>query len=114
MQFNAVLGKLLPALCGKENLMLMGIFTYLADTTPEKDRTFRFGIFATFVQILPIVFVPFAGVLHEELQYISEQQTFDHRCIVYSSIDIFNFDRIIPTLHHHKSTGHRLSRFCAA
>lgn len=72
MQFNAVLGKLLPALFGKENLMLMGVFSYLTETTPEKDRTFRFGIFATSIQILPVVFVPFSGVLFEQLGYISK------------------------------------------
>lgn len=72
MQFNAVLGKLLPALTGKENLMLMGIFSYLTETTPEKDRTFRFGIFATFIQILPTVFVPFAFVLFDKLRYVSK------------------------------------------
>lgn len=72
MEFNSILVKLLPAIGGKENLMLMAIFTYLTDTTPEKDRTFRFGIFAVFVQILPSLFLSFAGALFQWLQYISE------------------------------------------
>lgn len=72
MEFNSVLGKLVPAMTGKENLMLMGVFSYLSLTTPEENRTFRFGIFAVFLQILPVVFVPFSGTLFTMLGYTSK------------------------------------------
>lgn len=36
-----ILGKLLPAMAGGQNLMLMGVYSYLTEMTEEKDRTFR-------------------------------------------------------------------------
>lgn len=41
LQFNMVLSKLLPAMGGGSNLMLMGVYSYLSEMTEEKDRTFR-------------------------------------------------------------------------
>lgn len=71
LEFSSVLGKLLPALTGGSNLMLMGVYSYLTEMTAEKDRTFRFGIFAVFVPLIPIASVPFSGILFQKLRYIS-------------------------------------------
>lgn len=67
-----MLGKLLPAITGGTNLMFMGVYSYLTEMTAEQDRTFRFGIFAVFVPLIPIVSIPFAGILFQKLRYISK------------------------------------------
>lgn len=72
LQFSSVLGKLLPAITGGTNLMFMGVYSYLTEMTAEQDRTFRFGIFAVFVPLIPIVSIPFAGILFQKLRYISK------------------------------------------
>lgn len=72
IEFSSILGKLLPALGGGVSLMLMGIYTYLSETTPEEDRTFRFGVLGQFVSIIPILSLPFAGILFKTFGYISE------------------------------------------
>lgn len=52
--------------------MFMGVYSYLTEMTEEKDRTFRFGIFAVFVPLIPIASIPFAGILFQKLRYISK------------------------------------------
>lgn len=42
LEFSSILGKLLPAITGGSNLMLMGVYSYLTELTEEKDRTFRY------------------------------------------------------------------------
>ena len=41
LEFSSILGKLLPAITGGYNLMLMAVYSYLTELTTEKDRTFR-------------------------------------------------------------------------
>lgn len=72
LEFNSILGKLLPAATGGLNLMLMGVYSYLSETTAEEDRTFRFSVFAQFVQVISIFSLPFAGPLFQALGYVSE------------------------------------------
>lgn len=52
--------------------MLMGVYSYLSETTAEEDRTFRFSVFAQFVQVISIFSLPFAGPLFQALGYVSE------------------------------------------
>lgn len=59
-------------MAGGANLMLMGVYSYLSETTAEEDRTFRFGVFAQIVPLIPIVSLPFSGILFKKLGYISE------------------------------------------
>jgi len=70
LEFSAILGKLLPAITGGVNLMLMGVYSYLSETTAEEDRTLRFGIFAQIVPLIPIASVPWSGILFQKLGYI--------------------------------------------
>lgn len=72
LEFSAVLGKLLPAIAGGANLMLMGVYSYLSETTAEENRTLRFGIFAQVVPLIPILSLPWSGILFQKLGYISE------------------------------------------
>lgn len=71
LEFNSIGSKLFPAITGGSNLMLMGVYSYLTEMTEEKDRTFRFGIFAVFMPLIPIASVPFSGILFQKLRYIS-------------------------------------------
>lgn len=71
LEFNSIGSKLFPAITGGSNLMLMGVYSYLTEMTDEKDRTFRFGIFAVFLPLIPIASVPFSGILFQKLRYIS-------------------------------------------
>lgn len=71
LEFSAILGKLLPAITGGANLMLMGVYSYLSETTAEADRTMRFGIFAQIVPLIPIASIPWSGFLFQHLGYIS-------------------------------------------
>lgn len=52
--------------------MLMGVYSYLSETTAEEDRTLRFGIFAQIVPLIPIASLPWSGILFKKLGYISE------------------------------------------
>ncbi|KAJ6636395.1 Proton-coupled folate transporter [Pseudolycoriella hygida] len=70
LEFNMILSKLLPAMGGGQNLMLMGVYSYLTEMTAEKDRTFRFGIFAVFVPLIPVVSLPWSGILFQSLGYV--------------------------------------------
>lgn len=59
--------------------MLMGVYSYLSETTAEADRTMRFGIFAQIVPLIPIASIPWSGVLFQHFRYISKclNQIFD-------------------------------------
>lgn len=72
LEFSAILGKLLPAITGGANLMLMGVYSYLSETTSEEDRTLRFGIFAQVVPLIPIASIPWSGILFQKLGYVRE------------------------------------------
>ena len=74
LEFSAILGKLLPAITGGANLMLMGVYSYLSETTAEADRTMRFGIFAQIVPLIPIASIPWSGFLFQHFRYISMYQ----------------------------------------
>lgn len=41
VEFSAVLTPLIEAMSGGANVLWMGIFCYITDITPEKDRVFR-------------------------------------------------------------------------
>lgn len=41
LEFSSILVKLLPAMTGGTNLMLIGVYSYLTEMTSQKDRTFR-------------------------------------------------------------------------
>lgn len=46
MEFHLYLERVVYSLSGGFSLMLMGVFSFLAATTTEEDRTFRFGVFS--------------------------------------------------------------------
>uniref|UniRef100_A0A1B0CNX0 uridine/cytidine kinase n=1 Tax=Lutzomyia longipalpis TaxID=7200 RepID=A0A1B0CNX0_LUTLO len=70
MEFAGILEKLFPAMCGGFTLMLMGVYSYITDITAEEDRTFRFGVLAVSISLIPIAGVPWSGYLFEKLGYI--------------------------------------------
>lgn len=72
VEFNAVLGALLPAIGGGWSLMSIGLFSYLTEVTEEKDRVFRFGIMYQIFPVVSICTLPFAGILYQKLGYISK------------------------------------------
>lgn len=57
--------------------MLMGIFSILAATTSEEDRTFRFGVFSAFSSGCGIVLSPLAKYTFEWLGYVSKYSKFE-------------------------------------
>lgn len=46
MEFHLYLERVVLSLSGGFSLMLMGVFSFLAATTTEEERTFRFGVFS--------------------------------------------------------------------
>ncbi|XP_037040466.1 uncharacterized protein LOC119077377 isoform X2 [Bradysia coprophila] len=70
IEFNTILGALLPAIGGGWSLMGIGLFSYLAEVTEEKDRVFRFGILYQLYPIITICTLPFSGILYQNLGYI--------------------------------------------
>ncbi|KAG5676219.1 hypothetical protein PVAND_006068 [Polypedilum vanderplanki] len=54
VEFPAYAYRLLPSLTGAENLMVMGIFSYLTAVSSDENRTFRFGMFQILMTIVPI------------------------------------------------------------
>ncbi|KAH8312670.1 hypothetical protein KR044_012115 [Drosophila immigrans] len=56
-EYGGYLDTIVPAMFGGEACLLMSIFTYMATSTPEKDRVLRFGIFAMFSQVQQFPFV---------------------------------------------------------
>lgn len=72
MQFHLYLETFVNSLCGGFSLMLMGVFSILAATTAEEDRTFRFGVFSAFSSGAGIVLSPLAKYVFEFLGYVSK------------------------------------------
>lgn len=72
MQFHLYLETIVNSLCGGFSLMLMGVFSILAATTAEEDRTFRFGVFSAFSSGAGIVLSPLAKYVFEFLGYVSK------------------------------------------
>ncbi|XP_059607866.1 probable peptidoglycan muropeptide transporter SLC46 [Phlebotomus argentipes] len=70
LEFAGILEKLLPAMFGGFTLMLMGVYSYITDITAEEDRTFRFGVLAVSISLIPIAGVPWSGYLFEKLGYV--------------------------------------------
>lgn len=95
LEFSAILGKLLPAITGGANLMLMGVYSYLSETTAEADRTMRFGIFAQIVPLIPIASIPWSGFLFQKFRYISERllqsSNYNSLIMINLTISIFCF-----------------------
>ncbi|KAL7026969.1 hypothetical protein ACKWTF_005251 [Chironomus riparius] len=69
MEVPAFSERVVPSLFGGQTLMLIGVYSYLSQMTTEENRTFRFGCFAIFLTIVPIVSIPFSGVLFNVLGY---------------------------------------------
>lgn len=74
VQFSSILGALFPAMTGGASLMLMGVYSYLTETTAPENRTIRFGIFSQFISMVPTIFGPFSGHLLLWLGYISKSR----------------------------------------
>ncbi|XP_039955232.1 uncharacterized protein LOC120771347 isoform X1 [Bactrocera tryoni] len=70
MEFGAYCEAIVPALFGGLTFCLMAIYSYITIATPEKDRIFRFGIFAMFVTAVPFIGQPISGFLFQKLGYI--------------------------------------------
>ncbi|ALC45482.1 CG31321 [Drosophila busckii] len=68
MEFGMYLEVIVPSLCGGLTFCLMAIYSYMTISTPEKDRVFRFGIFAMFVTGAPFLGAV-SGVLFKTLGY---------------------------------------------
>lgn len=61
MQVPAFSERVTPSLGGGSTLMLMGIYSYLSQTTNEENRTFRFGCLTVFLTLVPILSIPWSG-----------------------------------------------------
>uniref|UniRef100_A0A336KPQ4 CSON013923 protein n=1 Tax=Culicoides sonorensis TaxID=179676 RepID=A0A336KPQ4_CULSO len=70
MQFHLYLETFVNSICGGFSLMLMGVFSILAATTAEEDRTFRFGVFSAFSSGAGIVLSPLAKYVFEWMGYV--------------------------------------------
>uniref|UniRef100_A0A336MET8 CSON013922 protein n=1 Tax=Culicoides sonorensis TaxID=179676 RepID=A0A336MET8_CULSO len=71
MEFHLYLEHIVTSLSGGYSLFLMGIFSFLAATTTEEERTFRFGVFSVFNAGLGIVIQPLAKPVFEGLGYVN-------------------------------------------
>jgi hypothetical protein len=72
VEFPAYAYRLIPSLTGAENLMMMGIFSYLSASSTEEDRTFRFGVFQMLMTIVPIVAQSISPTLLQIFDYTRE------------------------------------------
>lgn len=70
--FHLYLETILNSICGGFSLMLMGVFSILAATTAEEDRTFRFGVFTAFFSGVGIILAPLAPYVFEFMGYVSK------------------------------------------
>ncbi|KAL7729113.1 hypothetical protein ACLKA6_009587 [Drosophila palustris] len=68
MEFGSYIEAIVPALFGGITFCLMALYSYITIATPEKDRVFRFGIFAMFVTALPFLNI-ISGFLYRILGY---------------------------------------------
>ena len=71
MQVPAYSERIAPSIFGGQTLMLMGIYSYLTEITSEENRTFRFGCLTVFFTLIPILSIPWSGVLFNYLGYTS-------------------------------------------
>lgn len=76
MEFPAYSYRLIPSLTGAENLMVMGIFSYLTAVSNEENRTFRFGVFQILMTIIPIVAQSISPSLISRYDYAGNSQYF--------------------------------------
>ncbi|CAD7077735.1 unnamed protein product [Hermetia illucens] len=70
MEFDAIMERVIPSMFGGHMLFHVGIYSYLTETTPEKDRSFRFGIFTVFLHIMLLIGVSLSGLAYNHLGYI--------------------------------------------
>lgn len=61
--------RLIPSLTGAENLMVMGIFSYLSAMSTEENRTFRFGMFQILMTIVPIIAQSLSPTVNNNVGY---------------------------------------------
>ncbi|XP_070499646.1 proton-coupled folate transporter-like [Chironomus tepperi] len=69
VEFPAYAYRLIPSLTGAENLMIMGIFSYLTAVSNEENRTFRFGVFQILMTIIPIIAQSISPTLISRFDY---------------------------------------------
>lgn len=69
VEFPAYAYRLIPSLTGAENLMVMGIFSYLTAISTEENRTFRFGMFQILMTIVPIFAQSLSPTVNENFEY---------------------------------------------
>lgn len=72
VEFPAYAYRLLPSLTGAENLMVMGIFSYLTAVSSDENRTFRFGMFQILMTIVPIFAQSISPTLIKRFNYTRE------------------------------------------
>lgn len=72
MEFPAYAYRLIPSLTGAENLMVMGIYSYLTAISSEENRTLRFGIFQILMTIVPIFAQLISPFLIDKFDYAGE------------------------------------------
>ncbi|XP_055849686.1 uncharacterized protein LOC129914448 [Episyrphus balteatus] len=70
MEFGAYIESIVPSMFGGFNFVLMAVYGYITNATPEPDRIFRFGIFSMFINCIPFVGIPFSGILYQKLGYV--------------------------------------------
>lgn len=63
--------RVLPSLFGAEQLMLIGLFSYMTAISSDEDRTLRFGIFSVIFSLVPIFATPLSHILYIHLGYIN-------------------------------------------
>lgn len=73
MEIPAYAYRLIPSLTGAENLMIMGIFSYLTAVSSEENRTLRFGMFQMLLTIIPIVAQLISPSLIKRFDYAGER-----------------------------------------
>lgn len=70
MEFGAYAEAIIPTLFGGSTLLVMAIDSYIAISTPQEDRVFRFGIFSMLTIATPFIGQPVSGLLFQYLGYI--------------------------------------------
>lgn len=69
VEFPAYAYRLIPSFTGAENLMIIGIFSYLTVISSDENRTLRFGIFQMFMTIVPIVAQSLSPFMSRTFEY---------------------------------------------
>lgn len=73
MELPAYAYRLIPSLTGAENLMVMGIYSYLTAVSSEENRTLRFGMFSMLLTIIPILAQSISPTLIRNFEYTREK-----------------------------------------